>query len=556
MNIKINIVYKNERIEKEVKSGTYLWKIAKECSEAGLGVGPFLLCEIEGKYISLDTEIKKSCQIILMDYTSQAAYVVYQNSIMALLFYSAKNILGNKEVYVRNTLSGGVYCEIQDYNMIDEGLVSELEKEMKLAVKKNFSIKVQNVWGEEGESILEKEGVNYSKEQFKIATEEFPLKFCNLNGYKDVVYSELVPFTGMLEKFSVTPYKKGLIVRGADDKENFEITPFEAEDNIYNAFDQETEWAEMLEITYVDELNSFVKNGEIKEKILLAEAFHQQKLVNITEEILRKGKRIVFISGPSSSGKTTTAKRVILQLKVNGHNPMYIGTDDYFLERHQQPKDKNGEYDFDKGLENMDVDLFANNMNDLLNGKEVDIPIYDFVNGKKIFGTRISRIDKDELIVIEGIHALNKELLKGISEDLKYKIYISPLTQLNIDKHNRVSTRDSRLMRRIIRDNAHRNYKAKNTIETWPKVKLGEEKNVFPGNKEANVVFNSSLIYEYGVLRKYVEPLLMEVEPSDASYAEARRLLDFIRKIEIIDDETAISNASLLREFIGGSVFS
>ncbi len=555
MDIKIIIVYKDKRIEKNVAKGTCVWQALRECKEEEQLEGTFYLCEINGKYESLNQEIVRPCQITLLDYTTQAAHLVYQNSMMVVLFYAAKNILKDKGIYVMNTLSGGVYCEIEGCEEISPELVIELTEEMKTTIEKNLPIETYSVWGKEGRKILENEEIEYVDDYLKIATEEFPLRFCNLNGHKEVVYSELVPFTGMIDKFSITPYKKGLVVRGPEDNDNLDMSPFEAEDNIYKAFEEETKWAEMLKINCVEDINSYTQKGEIKEKILLAEAFHQQKLVNITEEILGKGKRIVFISGPSSSGKTTTAKRIILQLKVNGHNPMYIGTDDYFLERYQQPKDKNGEYDFDKGLENMDVDLFARNMKDLLDGKEVDIPVYDFLKGEKVFGTRISKIDKDELIVIEGIHALNKELLKEISEDIKYKIYISPLTQMNIDKHNRVSTRDSRLLRRIIRDNAHRNYKAEDTIESWPKVKQGEERNVFPGNKEADVVFNSSLIYEYGVLKKYVEPLLLDVEPENKNYAEARRLIDFIRKVDAIEDETAISNVSLLREFIGGSVF-
>ena len=559
MKININIIVGKENVDLEVKKGVSILKIIEEfprkLEEIKKEEGPFLIAEIEGEYKSLATTIEKETTIKLLGVKSQAANISYQNTLIVMYLYSVERAMQAVNVKIENTLSGGVFSLIEGLDQVDYELCEKIKAEMNTLVKRNLKIRQYEVWGEEGETLLKKEGVDYSKDFFAKATKENPFRYCEFDGFKKVVYSVLMPNTGMVDKWDVNSYKEGLVLRGPDDRHGFAMADFEEEENLYKAFKQEKEWGEMLKINNIEELNEAVKNGDIKEKMLLAESFHQQKIVEITKEIVDKGSRIIFLSGPSSSGKTTTSKRLILQLKVNGYETVYIGTDDYFVERHEQPKDEYGEYDFDRGLENMDVSLFVENMKDLLSGKEVDIPVYDFVEGKKVFGTRKSRLKEGELIIVEGIHALNKEISKDIDESDKYKIYISPLTQINIDEHNRVSTRDNRLIRRMIRDHSHRDYSPQDTLKTWPKVRDGEERNVFPGNKEADVVFNSSLIYELGVLRKYIEPLLAEVGRDEEAYAEANRILGFIRKIEVIEDENYIFKVSLLREFIGGGVF-
>ena len=266
-------------------------------------------------------------------------------------------------------------------------------------------------------------------------------------------------------------------------------------------------------------------------------------------------KRIILIAGPSSSGKTTFARRLCIQLRVNGLQPLYLGTDDYFLNRVDTPKDEDGNYNYE-GLDALDIDLFNSNMNDLLAGKEVDLPEFDFMDGVKNFGKRITSITETQPIVIEGIHALNEKLTAQIDPVHKYKIYISPLTQMNMDVHNRVPSTDGRMFRRMVRDFKYRGHSAADTIDSWPKVRAGENVNIFPFNNEADILFNSNLCYETALLKKYVEPLLEEIEIGAPQYSEAQRLLSLLRYYEAIDEEQYVPNNSILREFIGGSVFT
>ena len=270
--------------------------------------------------------------------------------------------------------------------------------------------------------------------------------------------------------------------------------------------------------------------------------------------IKKQHKRIILIAGPSSSGKTTFARRLCIQLKVNGLNPLYMGTDDYFVERENSPLDEHGEKDYEN-LRALDIHLFNDNMNDLLAGKEVDLPTFDFMTGHKVFGERITSIKPVQPIVIEGIHALNEKLTEYIPKEEKFKIYISPLTQLNIDAHNRIPTTDERMLRRMVRDNLYRGHNAQSTINSWPKVRAGEDVNIFPYNSEADVLFNSYHVYEIAVLKKYAEPLLRQITPEEPEYAEAIRMLKFLRFFKTIDDDHVIVNNSIIREFIGGSIF-
>ena len=309
-----------------------------------------------------------------------------------------------------------------------------------------------------------------------------------------------------------------------------------------------------LSINYVSDLNRRIDEGKIKELIQISEALHESKIVEIAEMITKQKKRIILIAGPSSSGKTTFAQRLCIQLRVHGLKPLYLGTDDYFLEREQTPLDEYGEKDYEN-LSAVDIDLFNDNMNDLLAGKEVDLPIFNFLTGHKELGKRKTRIKGSQPIVIEGIHALNEALTPKIAEEEKFKIYISPLIQLNIDNHNRIITTDHRMLRRMVRDFKYRGYSAQNTINTWPKVRAGEDKNIFPFSNQADVVFNSVHLYEISVLKKYAKPLLEEITRDEPEYADAHRLLDFLRFFRTVDDDSAIANNSIIREFIGGSVF-
>ncbi len=327
------------------------------------------------------------------------------------------------------------------------------------------------------------------------------------------------------------------------------------ESSFNKAFDEATLWSKLMKVSTVKELNEKIKTGEYKELIQLSEALHEKKVTELADIITKEKKRIILIAGPSSSGKTTFAKRLIIQLKVNGLNPMYMGTDDYFVEREETPVDENGEKNFED-IEAIDIKLFNENINGLLEGKTVDMPTFDFLEGHKIFGKRITQIKDNQPIVIEGIHALNEQLTEFLPEDEKFKIYISPLTTLCIDENNRIPTTDARMLRRMVRDYNFRGHSAKETIKEWPQVRKGEDKNIFPFSDDADVFFNSVHLYEIAVLKKYAEPLLKEIDENQEEYRNAKKLLEILSHIDVIEDDSVIPNNSIIREFIGGSVLA
>ena len=309
-----------------------------------------------------------------------------------------------------------------------------------------------------------------------------------------------------------------------------------------------------LDINTIFKLNRAVETNKIKDVILLDEALHEKKIVEIANDIIkRKNVKMILIAGPSSSGKTTFANRLGIQLKINGLRPVTISVDNYFVERHETPRDEFGEYDFES-IEAIDLKLFNEHIESLLEGKEVEMPVFDFIEGRKKYNGQKTKLMEDGILVIEGIHCLNDKLTSSISKEQKYKIYISALTVLNMDYYNRISTTDSRLIRRIVRDNRARGYSAIHTLRMWDSVNRGEEKNIFPYQEEADVMFNTSLIYELGVLKPYALPLLKNIGKEEKVYSEAKRLYDFLRYFDDIPSEDVPKN-SLLREFIGGGVF-
>ena len=362
-----------------------------------------------------------------------------------------------------------------------------------------------------------------------------------------------LPSTSYIPFFEVRRYRNGLLLRFPHPNYPDEIPPYEEQKLLYDAFSEETQWEKLLKVSFASDLNRMIEKQESKDLIMLSEALHEKKIAMIAEQIQSAKKRIILIAGPSSSGKTTFAKRLCIQLKVIGLNPLYLGTDDYFVNRDEMIPDENGKYDFEE-LEAVDLHLFETQMNALLHGEKVDLPEFDFITGKKIFGKRITSIDASQPIVIEGIHGLNPQLTEGIDDSEKFKIYISPLTQINLDAHHRIPTTDARMLRRMVRDNRTRGRDGAVTISSWPSVRHGEEKYIFPFNKEADVFFNSQCVYELAVLKKYATPLLEKVQPDQAEYAEAQRMLQFLSCFASIDDDSIIANNSIIREFIGGSI--
>ena len=361
----------------------------------------------------------------------------------------------------------------------------------------------------------------------------------------------MVPSTGYLKYFELRKYKRGLLIRFPHQTDPVSLLPYKDEEILYDGYRQAYNWGRITGIKYICDLNERA-NENHEDLFLLQEALHNKRINEIADAVIERGSRMVLICGPSSSGKTTFAKRLCIQLNVNGMKTLYLGTDDYFLNREDTPLGANGEKDYES-LSALDIGLFISNMNDLLKGEKVDLPSFNFISGEKEFGKRMTRIDSNTIIVIEGIHALNRKLTEGIDEDTKYKIYISPFSPISLDRINRFPTTDARMLRRLVRDHQFRGKSVKETLHEWQNVRAGEDINIFPLSSEADAFFNSNLIYEMAVLRKYAEPLLQEIKREEDEYAEAQRMLGYLNFVASIEDDELIVNNSIIREFIGGS---
>ncbi len=491
-----------------------------------------------------------------LDMRTHSADMTYQRGISMIYLKAVRDLFG-KETVIDNTLNKGFYTKIRLEREVTEEDVRRIDARMREIVQADLPIERIYMTKEEGIQFWIDEGYPKKASMLQsVSDPDYRPVFYRMDGYTNYFFGPMVPSAGYIEYFEVKKYdERGVLVRFPYHGEPDVMPEYVNDRLIYEAFRETHDWLNLLHSQYLDDFNEIVKGGKIKDVILLAEALHEKKIAEIADVITNGKKRIILIAGPSSSGKTTFARRLCIQLRVNGLQPLYLGTDDYFLNRVDTPKDEDGNYNYE-GLDALDIDLFNSNMNDLLAGKEVDLPEFDFMDGVKNFGKRITSITETQPIVIEGIHALNEKLTAQIDPIHKYKIYISPLTQMNMDVHNRVPSTDGRMFRRMVRDFKYRGHSAADTIDSWPKVRAGENVNIFPFNNEADILFNSNLCYETALLKKYVEPLLEEIEIGAPQYSEAQRLLSLLRYYEAIDEEQYVPNNSILREFIGGSVFT
>ncbi|SCK01655.1 Threonine--tRNA ligase [uncultured Eubacterium sp.] len=552
MKIQLKTAPRGNFEEIEVKQGTTIEEIYRRY-EKDLPY-TILAAKVNNKFEDLTYGLFENCNLELLDMRTQTANLIYQYSLSLIYLKAVYDCLGNVKVEIQNSLNKGLYTEIKTEKPVTARQVHAIEKRMREIVKEDMPFVKEIVSREEAMDILEQEGM---KEKQRILSESLDLsqvKFYSLDGVRDFFYGLMVPSTRYIKYFELMKYRRGVLLRFPHPSNPNVIPEYEDEKKLYQAFGEQTKWDKLLDVNYVADLNDKIENGQYRELIQLSEALHEKKIAEIADAIKKQHKRIILIAGPSSSGKTTFARRLCIQLKVNGLNPLYMGTDDYFVERENSPLDEHGEKDFES-LRALDIQLFNDNMNDLLAGKEVDLPTFDFMTGHKVFGKRITSVKPGQPIVIEGIHALNEQLTEYIPKEEKFKIYISPLTQLNIDAHNRIPTTDERMLRRMVRDNLYRGHNAQSTIASWPKVRAGEDVNIFPYNGEADVLFNSYHVYEIAVLKKYAEPLLKQITPEEPEYAEAIRMLKFLRFFKTIEDDQVIVNNSIIREFIGGSIF-
>lgn len=480
----------------------------------------------------------------------------YKRSLSFLLVKAVHDVGGHdkvERVRIHFAVSKGVYCTVEGDVELSEDFLKDVEKRMRQLVREQIPIKKRSVNTNEAVRRF-REHKMYDKERLFSYRRVSKVNIYSINEFEDYYYGYMVPDTSYLQWFSLHLYEDGFVLQMPTAKAPEEVPPFEPQRKLFGVLKETIEWGDTQGIDTVGALNDRVTKQNMLETVLVEEAYQGRKIAEIARQIAsKKNVKFVLIAGPSSSGKTTFSHRLSIQLRVNGMVPHPIAVDNFYVDREKTPKDKDGNYDFEC-LEAIDIKEFNKDMRALLNGEKVYLPIFNFKTGKREYSTTPKKLGEHDVLVIEGIHCLNPRLTAELSDENKFKIYISALTQLNVDEHNRIPTTDGRLIRRIVRDARSRGTSAQNTIAMWHRVRRGEEENIFPYQEEADMMFNSSLVYELAVLKQYVEPLLFGVEKDSAEYAEAKRLLKFFDYFVGIGSECVPMN-SLLREFIGGGCF-
>lgn len=512
-----------------------------------------IACKCNNEIKSLNYEIGSEDKVEPIDITKKDGRRVYQRGILYIMGKAFNELYPKALISVNCHLTNSLYCTIDNMVVTDE-MIKEIDKKMTEIIEKDLEIRKVEMSKEEAEKFYEKEKTLRGKLQLDNKYKEgISLYFCE--DYYNYFYGVMPISTGYIQHHEIMKYHDGFLLRYPPKENPDVITEYKETKKLLNTVEEYEDIHEVLGINTIYRLNKKIKEGKEKEIILLAEALHEKKISMIADKIIKKkGIKMVLIAGPSSSGKTTFAQRLGVQLKLNGIKPLTISVDNYFVEREDTPRDENGEYDFEK-LEAIDLELFNDHLSKLLKGEEIPVPTFNFKTGHKEYNGETMRLRKNEVLVIEGIHCLNDKLTQAIPREQKYKVYISALTVLNIDYYNRISTTDTRLARRIVRDYNFRGYDALHTLETWSSVNRGEERNIFPFQEEADSMFNTSLIYELCVLKKYAMPLLQAIEKDSPEYSEAKSLYTLLKYFEDISDEYVPKN-SLLREFIGGSIFN
>ena len=508
------------------------------------------------KLVSLNYKIGINCEIKPVCIDSFEGNRIYRDSLCFLLTKSVQKLFPERRLVISNSLSHSYYYYFDDFLEVSEREAETIEKAMREDVEKNIPII--------NELVSYQEALDYFSENNNWKDTYLLLKYLNFSSiilytceeYKDIAHTTLVPRTGFLKHFEIKKYSNGFLLRYPDKENPNIISPFKDIPVLAKIYQEYKAWGKIQSFSSVGELNEHIAAGRAEDIIWMAEALHDKKIAQIADQIAeRRNKlKLVLIAGPSSSGKTTFAKKLSIHLRVVGFNPIALSLDDYYVDREKTPRDKTGNYDFES-IDAIDLELFNQNLLDLFDGKEVTIPYFDFKTGKRDFskGHKI-KMDNKTLLVVEGIHGLNEKLTNKVNPEYKHKIYISALTQLKLDDHNRIPTTDNRLLRRMIRDFQFRGYSAIDTLSRWPSVRKGEKRNIFPFQEYADSVFNSALDYELAVLRTFAQPILKTVKPNNELYSEAKRLERFLSNFSNIPVRF-VPRTSLLREFIGDSDF-
>lgn len=545
----MDLVYKGDT---KIKMGEHKKIIDIFKNEIENSKTEIIACKCNNEIRSLSYEPEENETVELIDVSSADGMRIYVRGLLLIMSKAFHKLYPEALLTVNYQLSNATFCQIDNMEATEE-MIENVSKEMEKIIASDIEIKKVVMTKEEAAKFYDKEQTLRGRLQLDNKDKDtVSLYFCE--DYYNYFYGVMPISTGYTKTFELKVYNNGFLIRYPSRKNPEKLEEYKENKKLLNTLQEYEDIHRILGINTIYKLNREILNGNEKDVILLAEALHEKKISDIADKIVnRNDVKVVLIAGPSSSGKTTFAKRLGLQLRLNGLKPVTISVDNYFVERTDTPLDENGNYNFEC-LEAIDLKLFNHDLIELLKGNEILMPTFNFKTGCKEYTGETMKLGSDEILVIEGIHCLNDKLTAAIPRENKYKIYISNLTVLNIDYFNRISTTDSRLIRRIVRDYKFRSYNAMHTLQIWNSVNRGEEQYIYPFQEEADSMFNTSLIYEFCVLKKFAVPLLESINSSYPEYSEARRLLEFLKYFETIDMENVPKN-SLLREFIGDSIF-
>ena len=517
---------------------------------------PVILVMVNGKLRELQKRLKSDCTLEFVTTKDHIGFETYKRSVCLVLLRAIYDVAGREnvdKVMIHYSVGNGYYFTMEGKAALDQDFLDKVKVQMhKLAVECT-PIGKRSVNTDEAVALFHKHRM-YDKEKLFRFRRVSKVNIYNIGYYDDYFYGYMADHAGYVQYFDLKLYDEGFVLELPERKNPSVIPPFQPQDKIFHVQKESQEWAEKMDISYVGDLNDRITKEGISNILLVQEALQEAKISDIAQRIVSEGnKKFIMIAGPSSSGKTSFSHRLSIQLTAHGMKPHPIGVDNYFKNREDTPFDEFGEKNYEC-LEAIDVEQFNKDMLALLNGECVELPVFNFKTGLREYKGDFLKLGKDDVLVIEGIHGLNDKLSYALPAESKFKIYISALTQLNIDEHNRIPTTDGRLIRRIVRDARTRGTSAKETIARWPSVRRGEEANIFPYQEEADVMFNSALVYELACLKVYAEPLLFGIDKSEPEYLEAKRLLKFLDYFISVPSED-IPHNSLLREFVGGSCF-
>lgn len=548
----IEVIVEGEHIE--CKEGTELLELAQRYQRKYQD--DIVLAMVNHKLSELWKPAQDGDKITFLTTGTVSGNETYRRSMVMVMLKAFYDVYGHKinNINVMYSLSKGYYCEVDGDLQVTRDALYQVKTRMTEIIKAAMPFEKHVISTNEAMEFFHKHRM-YDKERLFKFRRSSRVNVYRLNKFEDYFYGYMVPNTGYLKYFELHAYDEGFVLQMPVKEEPRRVPKFCPQEKVFSVLKESSKWGELLEIGAVGALNENISKGKIGEIMLVQEALQEQKIAEIAKQLAnRPDVKFIMIAGPSSSGKTTFSHRLSVQLRACGLHPHPIAVDNYFVNREDNPKDENGDYDFE-ALQAIDINLFNQDMGRLLKGEEVEIPSFNFKTGQRQYKGDILKLGPDDILVIEGIHCLNDELSFSLPKESKFKIYISALTQLNVDEHNRISTTDCRLIRRIVRDARMRGATAEETLARWQSVRAGEEKNIFPYQEEADVMFNSALIYELAVLKQYVEPLLFGIPVDSPYYTEAKRMLKFMDYILGVSSDIVPAN-SLLREFIGGGCFN